>query len=78
MRLIYHPDAELELVGAAAFYKQQVPTLVAQFIDATERGINDIQEAPEGWMVLEDERMTPGSGSSCPANGFLLGSRHDF
>lgn len=54
MRLIYHPDAESELVEAATFYEQQVPTLGLQFIKATDRAISDIQMAPERWKVIEE------------------------
>ena len=34
MRLIYHPDAEAELIAAAQFYEQRVSTLGVQFLDA--------------------------------------------
>jgi len=36
MRLIYHPDAEAELIAAAQFYEQRVSTLGVQFLDAVE------------------------------------------
>ena len=47
MRLIYHPEAEAELIEAAQFYEQRVPTLSAQFLDAADRAIGVIEEAPE-------------------------------
>jgi len=47
MSLIYHPDAEAELIEAAQFYERRVPTLDAQFLDAADRGIGVIQEAPD-------------------------------
>ncbi len=53
MRLIYHPDAEAELIEAAQFYQQRVPTLGAQFLDAADRSLKGIQEAPERWSILE-------------------------
>ncbi|MGB8170631.1 MAG: type II toxin-antitoxin system RelE/ParE family toxin [Chthoniobacteraceae bacterium] len=53
MRLIYHPDAEAELIGAAQFYERRVPTLGAQFLNATEIAIRAIVEAPERWSVIE-------------------------
>ena len=55
MRLIYHPDAEAELIMAAQFYEQRVPTLGAQFLDATDRAIGIILEAPERWNIIETE-----------------------
>ena len=53
MRLIHHPDAEAELIGAARFYEGRVPTLGAQFIDAADRAVRVIQEAPERWGIIE-------------------------
>jgi plasmid stabilization system protein ParE len=53
MRLIYHPEAEAELIEAAQFYERRVPTLGAQFLDATDQAIRTIQEAPARWSVVE-------------------------
>ena len=53
MPLIYHPDAEAELIEAAQFYERRVPTLGAQLLDATDRAVRVIQEAPEQWSVIE-------------------------
>lgn len=53
MRLIHHPDAEAELVEAAQFYESRVPTLGAQFLDAADRAVRVIQEAPERWSIIE-------------------------
>ncbi len=53
MRLIYHPDAEAEFIAAARFYEERVPTLGAQFVDATERAIRLIADAPERWSAIE-------------------------
>ncbi len=47
MRLIYHPDAEAELIEAAQFYEQRVSTLGAQFLDAVDKAIRTIVHAPE-------------------------------
>lgn len=52
MRLIYHPDAEAEFIAAARFYEERVPTLGAQFVDATERAIRLIADAPERWSAI--------------------------
>ena len=55
MRLIYHPDAEAELIEAAQFYEWRVPTLGAQCLDAADRAVCVIQETPERWSVIEAE-----------------------
>lgn len=53
MRVIYHPDAELELVQASRFYEERVPMLGAQFLDAVDRAILVILEAPDRWRIIE-------------------------
>ncbi len=53
LRLIYHPDAEGELVRAAQFYERRVPTLGAQFLDATDRAIHVLEDDPERWSIIE-------------------------
>ena len=55
MRLIYHPDAEAELIEAARFYEGRVSTLGAQFLDAADRAIAVILESPDRWRVIEEE-----------------------
>jgi hypothetical protein len=44
VRLIYHPDAEAELIESARFYEQRVPSLGGQFLDAAELAIGAILE----------------------------------
>lgn len=53
MRLIYHTDAEAELIEAARFYERRVPSLGTQFLDAVDRAIHVIQEAPVRWRIVE-------------------------
>jgi len=53
MRLIYHPDAEMELIEAAQFYERRVSALGSQFLDAADIAIGEIQNAPERWSVIE-------------------------
>jgi toxin ParE1/3/4 len=53
MRLIYHPDAEAELIEAARFYEKRVSTLGAQFLEATDQAIRVILDAPDRWRVIE-------------------------
>jgi len=53
MRLIYHPDAEIELIEAAKFYEQRVSTLGAQFLDAVDQAVRAIVDAPERWRIID-------------------------
>ena len=53
MRLIYHPDAEAELIEAAQFYEARVPQLGAQFLDAADTAISVVLEAPERWRIID-------------------------
>ena len=55
MRLTYHPDAEAELIEAAQFYEGRVPVLGVQFLDAIERAIAIIIEAPDRWSIIEED-----------------------
>jgi toxin ParE1/3/4 len=52
MRLIYHPDAEVELIEAAKFYAQRVSTLGAEFLDAVDQAVRAIVDAPERWRII--------------------------
>ena len=54
MRLIYHPDAEIELIEAARYYESRVAALGVQFLDEADRGVAMILEAPERWRIIEE------------------------
>lgn len=53
MRLIYHPEAELELIEAARFYENRVLTLGRQFLDMADEALARIQTSPERFRVVE-------------------------
>ena len=55
MRLIYHPEAEAELIEAAKFYEQRVPTLGTQWLAATDLAVSRILANPERWRILEQD-----------------------
>jgi plasmid stabilization system protein ParE len=55
MRIIYHPEAETELIEAAQFYHRRVPGLGADFLDTVDEGVSLIMQAPERWRILEDD-----------------------
>jgi hypothetical protein len=64
MRLIYHPDAESELIAAARYYESRVATLGIQFLSEADRAVAIILEAPERWRVIE--QGVP--DTQCPAS----------
>jgi hypothetical protein len=41
MRLIYHPDAESELIQAARYYESRVATLGVQFLNEADQAVCD-------------------------------------
>lgn len=53
MRLIYHPDAEAELIEAAQFYEQRLSNLGGQFLETIENAVREIQNSPRQWRVIE-------------------------
>ena len=53
MRLIYHPEAEAELIEAARFYEARVPELGAQFLTAADEALSILRDAPDRWRVIE-------------------------
>src|SRR4051794_31303008 len=55
MHVIYHPDAEAELVEAARFYERRVPHLGSEFVAAANRAVRLIAEAPVSWAVISDD-----------------------
>jgi len=58
MRLTYHPQAEAELFEAAQFYESRATALGSQFLDAVDRAVRVIQEAPERGRVIRGEVRT--------------------
>lgn len=53
MRLIYHPDAESEIIEAARYYERRLPTLGVQFLNEADRAVEVILEAPERCRIIE-------------------------
>ena len=53
MRLIYHHDAETELIEAARYYESRVATLGRQFLDEADRALARILEAPKRWRIID-------------------------
>ena len=55
MRLIYHPDAEAELIEAAQYYERRVATLGIQFLNDADRAVSMILETPQRWRIIEED-----------------------
>jgi len=55
MRLIYHSDAESELIEAAQYYERRVATLGVQFLDEADRAVSLILDAPTRWKIIEED-----------------------
>lgn len=55
MRLIYHPDAEAELIEAARYYESRVATLGTQFLAEADRAVGIILNSPNRWAVVDED-----------------------
>lgn len=55
MRLVYHPEAEAELIDAARFYEKRVTSLGSQFLDAVDIAAGEISEAPARFPVVKSD-----------------------
>lgn len=55
MRLIYHPDAEMELLEAARFYEDRSSGLGARFLREFDATISGIMKAPKLWPIVEGD-----------------------
>ena len=55
MRLIYHLDAESELIEAARYYESRVATLGVQFLDEADRAVAMILDTPGRWRIIEKD-----------------------
>ena len=55
MQIVYHPDAESELLEAARFYEGRVTGLGDRFLQEYEAAIATIRDAPERWLLVEGD-----------------------
>jgi plasmid stabilization system protein ParE len=55
MRFEFHPEALAEYEDAARYYAGCQEGLELRFIAAVEHVVQQIVEAPERWLVLEDD-----------------------
>jgi plasmid stabilization system protein ParE len=55
MRLVYHPDAEKELIEAARFYERRVAGLGDRFLREFDAAVAEIAAAPDRYRRVEDD-----------------------
>ena len=55
MRLIYHPEAEAELVEAAEFYESRSTGLGTRFLKEFDATVTEMQASPSLWPVIEGD-----------------------
>ena len=55
MTVIYHREAEAELIQAAQYYESKVPGLGADFLDEIDAAVQRIQKDPDALPVVEDD-----------------------
>jgi toxin ParE1/3/4 len=54
MNVIYHPEAEDEMIVAANYYETKVHGLGTKFLNDLDETVEDIVKYPETWFTLED------------------------
>lgn len=52
MKVIYHPEAEAELIESAQFYSRRVPGLGSDLLDTVDAAVGIITQSPERWRIL--------------------------
>jgi len=55
MILIYHPDAEKELIEAAQYYERRIRTLGFKFVSEADRAVSLIMATPQRWSIIEED-----------------------
>jgi toxin ParE1/3/4 len=53
--ILFHPEAEEELLGAAEFYESRSVGLGLRFLDEVERGLAALRETLQRWPALAGE-----------------------
>jgi plasmid stabilization system protein ParE len=55
MRLIYHAEADAELIEAIRFYRERDRVIAGRFRREIDEAVKAILEAPDRWRVIERE-----------------------
>lgn len=55
MKVIYHPEAEDEMIVAASYYENQVNGLGVKFLNDLDETVEDITKSPKTWLTLVND-----------------------
>ncbi len=55
IEVVFLPEAEEEMLGAAFYYQAQAPGLGARFLSEVKRAVKSITEFPNTWPIIEDD-----------------------
>ena len=55
LTVIYHPEAEAEIIEAAHFYNERVRHLGADLLDEIDQGVAVILDQPTLWRIVETD-----------------------
>lgn len=55
MNVIYHNEAELEIIHAAKFCESQATGLGRKFLADLDRTVHDIVKYPEAWLIMDGD-----------------------
>lgn len=53
MQVVYHPEAEAELLEAVGFYEERLEGLGDRFLNEVDQRISEVLDAPNRWRVVE-------------------------
>lgn len=53
--VVFHPEAEQEMLEAAIYYQSQSPGLGVDYLSEVDRGVQAISESPITWPVVKGE-----------------------
>ncbi len=54
-QVVFLPEADLEMFGAAKFYESKATGLGADYISEVEHAVRAIAESPTTWPIIEGE-----------------------
>lgn len=54
MQVIYHPEAEEEMLASARYYENCATNLGFKFLDDLDKTVNEILEFPNAWVSIDD------------------------
>jgi hypothetical protein len=52
MNVIYHPEAEEEMIATVSYYENQADGLGIKFLDDLDQTVEEIVKCPETWITL--------------------------